>query len=140
MESSHVLDTIGCLVSQMKAYASKLPPVVHLKAVPSGIKPRPEAVEAYEAAVYRFRDQSGGTAYKGLNDLFVESLEAFETGKLLGSVQPLLAVLDHLDRMKRDQEIVMAQADAKRLAEYRAALNKILPGSQPELEGAGRGL
>jgi hypothetical protein len=140
MDSSHVLDTIGGLVSQLKGYASKLPPVVHLKAVPSGIKPQPEAVEAYEAAVYRFREQSGGTPYKGLNDLFVESLEAFEAGKLLASVQPLLAVLDHLERMTRDKEIVMVQAEAKRLAEYRAALNRILPGSQPELEGAGRGL
>ncbi len=140
MDSSHVLDMIGGLVSQLKAYASKLPPIVHLKAVPSGIKPKPEAVEAYEAGVYRFRDQSGGTPYKGLNDLFIESLEAFEAGKLLASVQPLLAVLDHLDRMTRDKEIAMAHAEAKRLAEYRAALNKILPGSQPELEGAGRGL
>jgi hypothetical protein len=140
MDSSRVLETIGGLVSQLKAYAAKLPPVVHLKAVPSGIKPKPEAVEAYEATVYRFRDQSGGTPYKGLNDLFVESLEAFEAGKLLASVQPLLAVLDHLDRMTRDKEVTMAHAEAKRLADYRAALNKILPGSQPELEGAGRGL
>ena len=59
--------------------------------------------------VSRFRSQSAGTAYKGLNELLVESLEAFEMGKLLGSVQPLLSVLDHLERMQRDKEIEVGQ-------------------------------
>jgi len=67
-------------------------------------------------------------------------LEAFEAGNVLGSVQPLLAVLDQVDRMQRDQDISMSPAEEKRMGAYRAALNKILPGSQPELEGAGRGM
>lgn len=140
MELNEVLDTLGGLASQLKAYASKLPPVVHLKAVPSGIKPKPEAVDAYERTVSRFRSQSGASIFKRLNDLSIESLEAFEAGNLLGSVQPLLAILDHLDRMHRDNEIKASSGDEKRMAEYRNALNKILPGSQPELEGAGRGM
>lgn len=140
MQTGEVLDAIGGLSSQLKAYAAKLPAIVHLTIVPTGIKPKPEAVDDYEAIVSRFRNQSAGTAYKGLNEAFVESLEAFEVGKLLGSVQPLLAVLDHLERMQRDQEITADQADARRIAEYRAGLNKILPGNKPELDGAGRGL
>jgi hypothetical protein len=140
MQTGDVLDAIGGLTSQLKAYAAKLPAIVHLTVVPTGIKPRPEAVEDYEVIVSRFRNQSGGTAYKGLNDAFVESLEAFEVGKLLGSVQPLLAVLDHLERMQRDKEIVAGQTDEKRIAEYRAGLHKILPGNKPELDGAGRGV
>jgi len=140
MQTGEVLDVIGGLSSQLKAYAAKLPAIVHLTVVPTGIKPKPEAVDDYEAIVSRFRNQSAGTAYKGLNEAFVESLEAFEVGKLLGSVQPLLAVLDHLERMQRDQEITADQADARRIAEYRAGLHKILPGNKPELDGAGRGL
>lgn len=140
MQTGEVLDAIGGLSSQLKAYAAKLPAIVHLTVVPTGIKPKPEAVDDYEAIVSRFRNQSAGTAYKGLNEAFVESLEAFEVGKLLGSVQPLLAVLDHLERMQRDQEITADQTDARRIAEYRAALHKILPGNKPELDGAGRGL
>ncbi|HET9606801.1 MAG TPA: hypothetical protein VFO87_07100 [Nitrospira sp.] len=140
MQTGEVLDAIGGLSSQLKAYAAKLPAIVQLTVVPTGIKPKPEAVDDYEAIVSRFRNQSAGTAYKGLNEAFVESLEAFEVGKLLGSVQPLLAVLDHLERMQRDQEITADQADARRIAEYRAGLNKILPGNKPELDGAGRGL
>ena len=140
MQTGEVLDAIGGLSSQLKAYAAKLPAIVHLTVVPTGIKPKPEAVDDYEAIVSRFRNQSAGTAYRGLNEAFVESLEAFEVGKLLGSVQPLLAVLDHLERMQRDQEITADQADARRIAEYRAGLHKILPGNKPELDGAGRGL
>ena len=140
MQTGEVLDAIGGLSSQLKTYAAKLPAIVHLTVVPTGIKPKPEAVDDYEAIVSRFRNQSAGTAYKGLNEAFVESLEAFEVGKLLGSVQPLLAVLDHLERMQRDQEITADQVDARRIAEYRAGLHKILPGNKPELDGAGRGL
>ncbi len=140
METSDVLDTIGSLVSQLKAYAAKLPAVVPMSVVPGGIKPREESIEAFEKTVYRFRTQSGASIYKRLNDLFIESLEAFECGNLLSSVQPLLAVLDHLEQMQRDKEIQASPVDEKRMGEYRTALNKILPGSKPELEGAGRGL
>jgi hypothetical protein len=140
MRTGDVLDAIGGLSSQLKSYAAKLPAIVHLTVVPTGVRPKPEAIDDYEAIVSRFRNQSAGTAYKGLNEAFVESLEAFEVGKLLGSVQPLLAVLDHLERMHRDKEISSDQADARRIAEYRAGLHKILPGNKPELDGAGRGM
>jgi hypothetical protein len=140
MQNGDVLDAMGGLVAQLKIYAAKLPPIVHLSTVPTGVKPKFEAVEQYEEIVSRFRSQSVGTPYKGLNELFVESLEAFEVGRLLGSVQPLLSALDHLERMQRDKEIEIGRIDEKRTAEYRSALNKILPGNKPELDGAGRGM
>ncbi|MBA5866503.1 MAG: hypothetical protein GDA67_07385 [Nitrospira sp. CR1.3] len=140
MLTADVLDTVGGLTAQLKTYAAKLPSIVHLAAVPTGIKPKFEAIEEYENIVSRFRNQSSGTAYKGLNESLIESLEAFEVGKLLGSVQPLLAVLDHLERMQRDKEIDVGRADEKRISEYRAVLHKILPGNKPELDGAGRGM
>ena len=140
METTEVLDVLGSLISQLKAYAAKLPPVVHLSVAPAGIRPKPESVDIFEQGLARFRAQSIGSAQRAMNEYLVESLEAFEVGKLLGAVQPLLAVLDHLDRMRRDNEIKVTAADEKRLAEYRTQLTKILPGSQPELEGAGRGM
>jgi hypothetical protein len=140
MQTADVLDAMGGLVAHLKMYAAKLPPIVHLSAVPTGVKPKFEAVEEYEKIVSRFRSQSAGTLYKGLNELFVESLEAFEVGRLLGSVHPLLSVLDHLERMQRDKEIEIGQIDEKRTGEYRSTLNKILPGNKPELDGAGRGM
>ena len=140
MQTADVLDAMGGLVAQLKVYAAKLPPIVHLSAVPTAVKPKLEAIEEYEEIVSRFRSQSAGTSYKGLNELFVESLEAFEVGRLFGSVQPLLSALDQLELMQRDKEIEVGRLDEKRTGEYRSALNKILPGNQPELDGAGRGL
>ena len=131
MQTGEVLDVIGGLSSQLKTYAAKLPAIVHLTVVPTGIKPKPEAVDDYEDIVSRFRNQSAGTAYKGLNEAFVESLEAFEVGKLLGSVQPLLAVLDHLERMQRDKEIDWPiRRMHRRIAEYRAGLTQNFTGEQ----------
>lgn len=140
MTTGEVLEIIGSLVSALKAYCAKLPAVVHLSMIPGGVKPTLEAIEAYEQMVYRFRTQSAPTPFRTLTDLFIESLEAFEAGKVLAAVQPLLTLLDHLERMQRDKEIVIATADEKRLKDYRQSLYKIMPGNQPELEGAGKGL
>ena len=140
MQTADLLDVMGGLVAQLKIYAAKLPQIVHLSAVSTGVKPTFESVEEYEEIVSRFRSQSARTPYKALNELFVESLEAFEVGRLLGSVHPLLSVLDHLERMQRDKEVDIGRIDEKRTSEYRSVLNKILPGNKPELDGAGRGM
>lgn len=140
MLTTEVLDTVGGLTSHLKSFAAKLPPVVHLRSLPSGVKPSFEAVDGYETIVSRARSQSAGTPYKSLNESLVSSLEAFEIGNLLGAVQPLLSALDHLERMQRDKEIEMGRTDEKRLKEYRTALHKVLPGNKPELDGAGQGM
>ncbi|HXV68468.1 MAG TPA: hypothetical protein VD738_06040 [Nitrospira sp.] len=140
MQTADFLEAIGGLTARLKAYANTLPPIVHLAAVPTGVKPTLEAIESYEEIITRVRTHSAGTRYKGLGDSLIDSLEAFEGGRLLGAVQPLLAVLDHLDRMQHDKEIEAGRIDEKRIAEYRAALHKILPGNKPELGGAGRGI
>lgn len=140
MQTADILDVIGGLTSQLKLYAAKLPPIVHLSAVPTGVKPQLEAIEDYEELVSRIRTHSAGTPYRSLNHSLIESLEAFEAGRLLGAVQSLLALLDQLERMKRDKEIEVGRLDEKHIAEYQAALHKILPGNKPELDGAGRGM
>lgn len=140
MLTTELLDGVGGLTSHLKSYAAKLPTVVHLSALPSGLKPSFETVDSYETIVSRIRNQSAGTPYKALNESLVSSLEAFEIGNLLGAVQPLLAALDHLERMQLDKEIEVGRMDDKRLKEYRAALHKVLPGNKPELDGAGGGM
>ena len=140
MLTGEVLDAVGGLTSHIKSYAAKLPAIVHLSALPSGVKPSFEAIDNYETIVSRVRNQSAGTPYKALNESLVSSLEAFEIGNLLGTVQPLLSVLDYLERMQRDQEIEIGRVEEKRLKEYRIALHRVLPGNQPELDGAGGGL
>ncbi|MFO0698736.1 MAG: hypothetical protein U0236_05870 [Nitrospira sp.] len=137
MLTAEILDAIGGLTAHVKTYAATLPSIVHLKVVPSGVKPTAEAVDTYEVTVSRTQRQNAGTPYKALNESLVCSLEAFEQGNLIGTVQALLAVIDHLERMHRDQEIEVGRQDEKRLAEYRVALRKVLPGNKPELEETG---
>ena len=140
MHTAVLLDTIGGLTSRLKTYAAKLPSVVHLTAVPTGVKPQLEVIEEYEDLVARIRVESAGTPYKTLNESLLESLEAFEVGRLLGAIQPLLAILDQLERMKEDKEIEVGRIDESRIQDYRAVLRKILPGNKPELEETGRNL
>ena len=139
MKTADILDVIGAVAAQLKQYAAKLPAVVQLSVVPTGVKPTLEAIDTYEECVSRIRAQSAGTPYKSLNEALIESLEAFEAGRLLGAVQPLLALLDQLERMNRDKEIEVGRVDEKRIGEYRTVLRKILPGNKPELDEPGQG-
>src|SRR3989442_15963188 len=47
------------------------------------IKPQPVTVRQYETAVYGFRDQRLPGEVKGVSTLLVESLDAFEAGRVL---------------------------------------------------------
>ncbi|MBW8065710.1 MAG: hypothetical protein FVQ04_07520 [Nitrospira sp.] len=140
MQTSQVLDVIGSLVSHLKTFSAKLPELVPMSVVPGGVKPAPEAVEVYEQAVSRFRQQNSAPAYRRLNEPLIESLEAFESGWMLKAVQALLMTLDQIELMQNEKTVLLSRAEEGRLRDYRNALHKILPGSQPELEGSGRGL
>ena len=65
-------------------------------AMPGGIKPTLEAVESYEEIVYRFRDRVGKSVFKILHPYFVESLEAFEAGRVFDAVPPLQQAVEQL--------------------------------------------
>ncbi len=138
VETSEFLDAVGSLVSQIKTYSTKLPAVVPMASVPQGLKPTPEVVESFERTVARFRERAAGTVYQRLNDLIVETLEAFESGWVLKAVQTLLMVVDQLELMQREKTITASTPELARLQDYRHTLHKILPGNQPELEGAGK--
>lgn len=140
MTTGEMLEAIGSLVSALKTYAAKLPAVVHRSVVPGGVKPQPEAIAAYEQTVYRFRTQAAGSAFKRLTEPLIESLEAFETGEVLKAVQSLLLSLDLVELMQREKTVPVAPAEESRLRDYRSALHRIMPGKEPELEGAGKGL
>ena len=140
MDARELLETVGGLIAHLKAFRAKLPDVVHTAVVPSGVKPTLEAIEAYEKTGYRFREAAKTATFRRLNELFIESLESFEAGHLLDAVHPILMALDQIEAMEQEKTITVPQAEKGRVAEYRKMLHKILPGNQPELEGAGRGL
>ena len=93
---------------------------------PGGVKPAEEAVEVYENIVYRFRDRAGAT-YKPLPPLFMESLEAFEAGKVFDAVPPLLQCVEKLVDLHNQETIKFTPEQQQRMRDYHLRLEKIVP-------------
>jgi len=133
LEPGQVLDTLGELIASLGAFAAKVPATSQMS-LPGGLRPTPEAVEGYEDTVYRFRDRAGLT-YKPLPPLFVESLEAFEAGKVFDAVPPLLQCVEQLVDLHNQETIKFTPDQQQRLREYHRRLEKIVPeATQSELD------
>lgn len=125
LQPGQVVDTLGELISNLGAFAAKIPAASRM-ALPGGVKPTEEAVEAYENIVYRFRDRAGAT-YKSLPPLFVESLEAFEGGKVFDVVPPLLQCVEKLVDLHNQETIKFTPEQQQRMRDYHRRLEKIVP-------------
>jgi hypothetical protein len=125
LQPGQVVDTLGELIASLAAFAAKVPAASRMT-LPGGIKPAEEAVEVYEEIVYRFRDRVGAT-YKPIPPLFVESLEAFEAGKVFDAVPPLLQCLEHLVDLHNQEIIKFSPDQQQRMRDYHLRLEKIVP-------------
>ncbi len=125
LQPGQVVETLGELIASLSAFAKKIPAASRM-ALPSGVKPTEEAVEAYEDVVYRFRDRAGIT-YKPLPPLFVKSLEAFEAGKVFDAVPPLLQGVEKLVDLHNQETIKFTPEQQQRMREYHSRLEKIVP-------------
>ncbi|RMH06638.1 MAG: hypothetical protein D6704_06975 [Nitrospirae bacterium] len=133
LEPSQVLDTLGELIAGLAAFAAKVPAHASLP-LPGGLKPTPEAVESYETVVYRFRERAGHT-FKALNSFFLDSLEAFEAGRVIDAVLPLVQAIDRLVALHAEEKIQFSPAEQGRIREYHRRLEGLLPEtSKPEID------
>lgn len=132
MDPGQVLDTLGELIAYLGAFAAKVP-AKSVMALPGGFRPTEEAIEKYEETVYKFRDRAGLT-YKVLIPVFVNSLEAFEAGKVFDAV-PLMQSVEHLVELHHQQTVTFTSPQQQRLREYHRRLEKIVPeATQPEVD------
>ena len=133
LEPGQVLDALGELIASLGAFAAKVPAASHMS-LPGGLRPTPEAVEAYEDTVYRFRDRAG-TTYKPLPPLFVESLEALEAGKVFNAVPPLLQCVEKLVELHNQETIKFTSDQQQRMRDYHRRLEKFVPeATQSEVD------
>ena len=133
IEPGQVLDTLGELIAYLSAFAAKVP-AQSVMALPGGLRPTEEAIEKYEETVYKFRDRAGLT-YKVLSPLFVDSLEAFEAGKVFDAVPPLMQSVEHLVEFHHQQTVTFTPPQQQRLRDYHRRLEKIVPvANQPEVD------
>jgi hypothetical protein len=127
-----IIDTFGELVSVLAAFAAKVPAQSFM--INQSIRPTEETIEAFEDAVYRLRDRSGVT-FRILNSFFIDSLEAFEAGKVFDAVPPLLQAVEQLVELHKDETVEYTDQQQKRIREFHQRLEKILPeSSQPEVD------
>jgi len=124
-QPGQVVDTLGELIACLSAFSAKIPAASRM-ALPGGVRPTEEAVDAYENIVYRFRDRAGKT-YKPLPPLFVESLEAFEAGKVFDAVPPLLQCVEQLVALHNQDTIKFTPEQQQRMRDYHQRLEKIVP-------------
>lgn len=134
MEPGQVLDIFGELIASLSALAAKVPAQSSTTAIPGGIRPTLEAIESYEEIVYRFRDGARST-YKTLKPYFIESLEAFEAGRVFHAVPPLLQAVEQLVELHKDEKVTFTSAQQDRVRELQRRLEKIVPETtKPEVD------
>ena len=133
MDTAQVLDTFGELIAAVAALAAKVP-ATSFMAIPGGIRPTEEALDTYEMVVYRFRDQAG-PPFRVLYRFFVDSVEAFEAGRIFDAVPTLLQAIEQLVDLHKEEKVCFSSTEQDRIREFQQRLEKILPeASKPEVD------
>ena len=133
MDTAQVLDTFGELIAAVAALAAKVP-ATSFMAIPGGIRPTEEALDKYEMVVYRFRDQAG-SPFRVLYRFFVDSVEAFEAGRIFDAVPSLLQAIEQLVDLHKEEKVCFSSTEQDRIREFQQRLEKILPeASKPEVD------
>ena len=132
LDTDQIIDTFGELVSALAAFAAKVPATSFM--VNQSIRPTEETIEAFEEVVYRFRNRSG-MIFRILNPFFIDSLEAFESGKVFDAVPLLLQAVEQLVELHKEEKVEYTDQQQRRIREFHQRLEKILPeASQPEVD------
>lgn len=96
------------------------------------LKPPSVAIRQYESAVYAFRDQRLPGEIKGVSALLVESLDAFEAGRILETARCVMCAIEQFEAAGKDAVVVIAEEQSAQLGQFRSVLFKLInPG--PEL-------
>jgi hypothetical protein len=133
MEPSQMVDTLGEAIAALSAFATKVPAKSSML-IPGGIRPTPEAIESYEDIVYRFRDRAGST-YRVLTPFFIESLEAFEAGRIFDAVPPLQQAIEQIVELNHEEKVKFTFEDRERIRDFHRRLDKLLPEThKPEVD------
>ena len=97
------------------------------------MKPPTVVVRQYEEAVYAFRDQPLPGAVKGVRQLLVESVEAFEAGRVLDAGRHVMLALEQFEEAGKESAVSITPDQASALGQFRSRLFKLVVPS-PELK------
>jgi phage terminase large subunit-like protein len=97
------------------------------------IKPSAAVVRQYEDAVYTFRDQRVSGGVKGIVQILLDSVEAFEGGRVLDAGRAVMMAIEQCEAAGNDLEITITPDELATLQRYRTQLFKLVVPS-PELK------
>src|SRR2546428_4204229 len=86
-----------------------------VKARSESIKPQPVMVRQYETAVYGFRDQRLPGEVKGVSTLLVESLDAFEAGRVLEAGRFVMQAVGQFEAARQEGVVTITQGQGAQL-------------------------
>ena len=96
------------------------------KAGHAGMKPPSVVVRQYEEAVYAFRDQTLPAAVKGVRQLLVDSVDAFEAGRVLDAGRAVMLAVEQFETAGQDLEVTITPDQASALGQFRSRLFKLV--------------
>ena len=96
------------------------------KAANPSLRPATTAVRQFENAVYAFRDQRFPGAVKGVSQFLVESIDAFEGGRVLEAGRAIMSALEHFEAAGKDSEVIITPEQAVVLDTFRSSLFKMV--------------
>ena len=97
------------------------------------MKPPAVVVRQYEEAVYAFRDQPLPGAVKGVRQLLLESVDAFEAGRVLDAGRHVMLALEQFEAAGKESAVSITPEQAGALGQFRSRLFKLVVPS-PELK------
>ena len=99
----------------------------------AGMKPASVAVRQFEGAVYSFRDQPLPGSMKGVAQLLLDAVEAFEAGRVLDAGRAVMSAVEQFEAAVKDSGVQIPPDQAQALGQFRSHLFKLVVPS-PELK------
>ena len=97
------------------------------------MKPSAAVVRQYENAVYTLRDQKVCGPAKGILQILLDSIEAFEAGRVLDAGHAVMMALEQFEAAGKDLEVTIDPDQAAAMGRFRTHLFKLVVPS-PELK------
>jgi len=90
------------------------------------LKPALAIVREYESAVYEFRDQRLPGPVKGVSELLVESVDAFEAGRVLDAGRAVMLALEQFEAAGKESSVIVTPEQAQLIGQFRTRLFKMV--------------
>lgn len=121
VDAGHLVTTVEQLLGPLKDLFNQ-----QVTARSHSLKPPPVAVRRYESAVYAFRDQRLPGTVKSVSGLLVESVDAFEAGRVLDAGRAVMLAIEQFEAAGKDAAVAITPEQAATLGQYRTILFKMV--------------